>query len=220
MPQDKPELIEVFGRLERVEKENRRLRRIGLVVTILAGSLMLMGQAPRNSTVVAEKFVLKDVGGRVRGELGMLCHNSPCLRLYDNDGNPLTRLSTWGLLLSEREATARKDSSDPDNAHEDIQPPLVQLSQTGLLVLGANKRDNQVLFDWTDSPSLMLLGKQGRIDLSSSSDGPSLALWDTRNFSTVIGSTSLETTQTGETHKTSAASILLFGHDKVLWSAP
>ncbi len=36
-----------------------------------------------------------------------------------------------------------------------------------------------------------------------------------------IGSTELETPRTGETHKTSAASVVLFGKDgKALWTAP
>ena len=38
---------------------------------------------------------------------------------------------------------------------------------------------------------------------------------------TVIGSIDLETPRTGETHKTSAASVVLFDKDKqVVWQAP
>ncbi len=39
-------------------------------------------------------------------------------------------------------------------------------------------------------------------------------------FQTVLGGTDLETPRTGETHKTSAASVVLFDKDKiVLWQA-
>jgi len=46
-------------------------------------------------------------------------------------------------------------------------------------------------------------------------------LSDSQGYQTAIGSTDLSTPRTGETHKTSAASVVLIGKDKrVLWSAP
>ena len=51
--------------------------------------------------------------------------------------------------------------------------------------------------------------------------GPSLTLTDDAGYETSAGVSSLVTTQTGEKHQTSAASLVLFGKDKtVLWSAP
>jgi hypothetical protein len=55
----------------------------------------------------------------------------------------------------------------------------------------------------------------------SADSGPYISLLDKQNYMTVIGSADLVTPSTGETHKTSAASVVLFGKDKnVLWSAP
>jgi hypothetical protein len=55
----------------------------------------------------------------------------------------------------------------------------------------------------------------------SASDGPSLQLRGKDGFETDLGVTSLVTITTGESHTTSAASIVVFGKDKkVLWSAP
>jgi hypothetical protein len=52
-------------------------------------------------------------------------------------------------------------------------------------------------------------------------DGPSLSLTDKEGFQAVLGVSSLVTPRTGETHQTSAASLVLFDKDKsVLWSAP
>lgn len=52
-------------------------------------------------------------------------------------------------------------------------------------------------------------------------DGASLGAGDGEGFEATLGSTDLLTPSTGETHKTSAASLVLFGKDKkVLWSAP
>jgi hypothetical protein len=55
----------------------------------------------------------------------------------------------------------------------------------------------------------------------NSKDGPELLLSDKEGYKTDIGHTDLITSRTGETHYTSAASVVLFGKDKhVLWSAP
>ena len=46
-------------------------------------------------------------------------------------------------------------------------------------------------------------------------------LYDKAGFKTMVGTTDLLTPQTGESHRTSAASLVMFGKDdKVLWSAP
>jgi hypothetical protein len=52
-------------------------------------------------------------------------------------------------------------------------------------------------------------------------DGPSVYLNDEQGYSAALGNTDLVTPRTGETSKTSAASVVLFGKDKkVLWQAP
>jgi hypothetical protein len=57
--------------------------------------------------------------------------------------------------------------------------------------------------------------------LSLIGNQPSVTLNDSRGFMTQVGSTDLVTTRTGVAHKTSAASVVLFGNDgKMLWSAP
>jgi hypothetical protein len=64
-------------------------------------------------------------------------------------------------------------------------------------------------------------GPKNGLDLRATADGPSLTLADSQGYSAVIGSSKLITTRTGEQHRTSAASLALFGKDgKVLWSAP
>ena len=50
---------------------------------------------------------------------------------------------------------------------------------------------------------------------------PLIVVNDPEGFSAQLGSVDLVTPRTGEQHKTSAASLVLFGKDsKVLWSAP
>lgn len=51
--------------------------------------------------------------------------------------------------------------------------------------------------------------------------GPTIDVLDKQGFETIIGRTDLETAKTGESHKTSAASIVIFDKDKkVIWKAP
>jgi hypothetical protein len=53
-----------------------------------------------------------------------------------------------------------------------------------------------------------------------SNRGPSLTLEGTEGFESVLGVADMETTITGESQRTSAASLTFFGKDKkVIWSA-
>ena len=66
-------------------------------------------------------------------------------------------------------------------------------------------------------------GKSGplRDGLAIDLNQTGLAIFDDSGFETRIGSTDLITAATGETHTTSAASVILFNKDKkVLWKAP
>jgi hypothetical protein len=71
-------------------------------------------------------------------------------------------------------------------------------------------------------PGVMVNCKGGSVSsFGAGGDGPSLTLSDKEGFEASLGVSSLVTAKTGETHRTSAASVVLFGKDKkVLWSAP
>jgi len=85
----------VLERLETLEKQNRRLKRAGLVVMVLAGATLLIGQAKPQVQwkVEAERFVLMDANGKLRAELGMAGHG-PHLAFYDAEG---TRRAVLGI---------------------------------------------------------------------------------------------------------------------------
>jgi hypothetical protein len=88
-----PELGAVVARLEKVERQNRRLRGAGIAVVVLAAAGLLMGQAmPKARIVEAEGFVLKDGAGKVRAELAVT-EDRPGLALYDENGKPRAVLS-------------------------------------------------------------------------------------------------------------------------------
>lgn len=86
----------------------------------------------------------------------------------------------------------------------------------------ANPRVNLDLHSG-DDPRLIFRDASGSttVYLAGGSVDPFLSLSDGERFETTVGSTNIRTPSTGETHKTSAASVVLFGKDRtVLWSAP
>ena len=80
-----PDLEAIVKRLEKVERQNGRLKRAGVLVVALACAVVLMGQTlTRNRVVEAETFVLRDAGGKLRARLRTLL-DSPALAFYDRD---------------------------------------------------------------------------------------------------------------------------------------
>ncbi len=79
----------VNERLDGLERENRRLRRVA--VALLAGVLVLGAFAflPRGRngrTIEAERLVLRDKEGRLRGSFGVDKSGLPALKIFDHRG--------------------------------------------------------------------------------------------------------------------------------------
>jgi hypothetical protein len=58
-------------RVLRLEKQNRRLKQLGVAALIIPAILLVMGQAPSRKTVEANEFVLRDDNGNIRAKLFM-----------------------------------------------------------------------------------------------------------------------------------------------------
>lgn len=81
----------VVARLEKIERQNRRLKLAGALLLILGSSLLLMGTFSSPSrTVKAEHFALLDPRGKVRARLSTI-GESAALSFHDPHG--LTRAS-------------------------------------------------------------------------------------------------------------------------------
>lgn len=79
----------VARRLERLERENRRLKGAGTALVLGLVAILLMGQAlPKGRTVEAEKFVLKDKAGKIRAVLGEGPDDERGLIVYDQNQRP------------------------------------------------------------------------------------------------------------------------------------
>lgn len=200
----------ILSRLEKLEEQNRRLKRGALACLVAVASFGLMGQSQRKparpptpapapafimpKNIEAESFVLKDVNGRVRAELSM-SGTGPSFKLRDQSGTPLVTLSLNDdapagpfLLLSDPQHKAGLSMSILAGAGS-------QLTLTG------------------ERPDI-----QARIGVAP--DGTTLALSDQDGFTTNIGN-GVQPSKGGQVKKTSAASITLFNKDrKVLWTTP
>ena len=100
-------------RLDRLEGENRWLKRITLMLLLGAAAMALMGQTPQHRplrTLEAEEFLLRDSRGQVRASLGTTQNpRATVLQIHNENGKPRTRLIVSGDGTSSLEVL---DSSD------------------------------------------------------------------------------------------------------------
>ncbi|MGH7699720.1 MAG: hypothetical protein ACREMJ_04260 [Gemmatimonadales bacterium] len=96
----------VLGRLERLERENRWLKRVGALALAVALIVGLSAQATRDREIlIAEAFVLRDAQGVVHGVLDVTPGGAARLRLGRTDGAgaaelQVARTGTASLSLS------------------------------------------------------------------------------------------------------------------------
>jgi hypothetical protein len=85
-----PTLETMAGRLDGLERENRRLRLMaGLTFAgiFIVTAAALFGHTPSRRSIDTEKVVIRDKDGRVRGSFGLASDGLPGLILFDEKGN-------------------------------------------------------------------------------------------------------------------------------------
>lgn len=185
MFQQSADISAILSRLERVERQNRRMKQIALGIGVLVCSILLTAQARPNRTIEAERFIVKDASGKVRAAFGM----------EPNDST--------GATLS--------------------------IGSPGITAAGPEEKYVVYLHGGNDLAWLILReaghkqainARVGRPD-DPSLPAPQLSLIDRDAYELDLGKTGLVTTNTGESHQTSAVSVVMIGKNKdVLWSAP
>ncbi|HSB81872.1 MAG TPA: hypothetical protein VLM91_24085 [Candidatus Methylomirabilis sp.] len=81
------DLAAVVTRLEKVERQNWRMKVGGILALLVAGAGLLMGQAmPRATTVEAEAFIVRDATGRQRAALHLVPDGGVALSFFDPAG--------------------------------------------------------------------------------------------------------------------------------------
>jgi hypothetical protein len=101
-------------RLDRLERENRWMRRIGAVGVAVAAAVFLIGQGNGPPDLVVRSLKVVDKDGKVCIELVTTAAGSPILRLKDNSGKtrvamvvPRDGLSYTGLYLRDKDGKLR-----------------------------------------------------------------------------------------------------------------
>ena len=138
-------------RLDRLERENRRLKRAGALVAALAVSILAMGAAApeKGKKIEAEEIVLKDAAGKTRIWLSVT-RLGPALHLFDEKGVPRAVLMAQSLQFTDGDVTPRLRLALEKGA------PVVLLSD-------ANDRARAVLGVGTKGPRLLFTKPSGEV---------------------------------------------------------
>ncbi len=80
-----PTMETLARRLDRMERENRRMKQVGVVALAVIAAVVLMGHVVGEKVVEAERFVLLDSSGQPRAVLAVAKGGSG-LYLYDRAG--------------------------------------------------------------------------------------------------------------------------------------
>jgi hypothetical protein len=92
------EVQAILKRIDALERQNYWIKRAGLLGVLLAIAAVTMGQARPSRTmeariVEAERFVLKDMSGRIRAEM-VVNEIGPTFRMYDSKGEDQVAIGT------------------------------------------------------------------------------------------------------------------------------
>jgi hypothetical protein len=222
MVSESSELQSIVQRLSRVERQNHRLKKSGIIFLVGIAGMFLLGQASVRKVpaeIEAQKFVLRDSQGRGRAILGFTSDNlpvlilnqtdgtlgatlevgprgQPTLSLYDRGGNPRA------LLSVDTDGSAGLTFGNPDGK------PRAGLAVTseksaGLVLYGNSGKALQVVGLARDgSPTIMFADETGK---------PSL----------VIANAEAQAGLTGLVNKKAAFSMSITDKaGKVVWSVP
>jgi hypothetical protein len=202
---------ELISRIENVERSNRRLKRLCIsVMALVAGLVTIAATRPVPGKITAHEFDVVNDPGMVTARL-----SKDSLDFYsEKSGRVTVRLlnaSNSGGLIFYGEHDQK------------IGKYLFPVERVSLNYWG-------LFFDTEDGTDVITLGgirggggSYGTPTLLLKGGSPSVGLSDSQGFRMDLGSTGTINTKTGETQRTSAASIVMFGNDKkrhVIWQAP
>ena len=213
--------MDISGRLEKLERENRRTKKIGIVAAVVVSCLIIGGQAKTNKVVETTDLRLVDRAGKVRVEIFFPPDSSDAQLLFrDADGNTDAELgaSSYGRAYLN---LGKQQPASMEYISLDTGIPGF-LSATLTLGNAFSKSNGHIFLSAGQFNSVSVSGSAGIFSVNTDENlGPSVTVTDKEGYSTSVGRADLETTGTGRKTRTPAASVVLFGKDKkVLWSAP
>lgn len=105
---NEPTMENMVQRLDRFERENRRLKYIGALVVLGIAAVVLMGQAKSSKVtkvIEAEKFVLRDSSGSERALLSS--KDAVFLTLFDRNGKIRASINETSLAIADKNGKVR-----------------------------------------------------------------------------------------------------------------
>lgn len=186
---------ELVARIDRLERDNRKLKRTVLAALVLVAIAMGLGAAYATPAIpqkiAAHEFDVVDAAGNLRENLAIE-NGQPVANFFGSQGTNEMRMSLT-----------------PNG-------PIIEL-RTG--------KSSAALGVFHGTPNITLTGPNGKTRMWMMVDDgePEIHLGDARGYSMDLGSTQTVAFRTGETIETPAASIVMFGNGKkhpVIWQAP
>ena len=235
---------ELAARLEKLERDNRRLKRFGGAALVLVAGVAIVAAsyastAKRNGTqdvrnkISAREFDLFGPRGQVGVKISMDCSTSkhclPGIDLYDPSGKMLTAIGAGGINLYGESAknaqTVLLNNGIQVEGHAfgDFGGPIANFGVNfggpgaSLSLSGKGGMSVELL-----GQSALPGGEGGVLSLTGKngnsvyldSDRPLIEVARGKGSAMDLGNTSLTVARTGATEQTSATSIVMFGNDK------
>ena len=211
---------EFVTRLERLERDNRRLKRVAATGLALAAALGVVyavscssaGIVPDAERVTAHEFDVADGAGKVRVKIAMECHPrticQPSIKMFDQDGKEVTTIGAGTVGVSGGAETATL---------------LGGHLQFSVSDKGSKPRVTAELGSGTGGGGLLSLEGSAGGYVRVNANSPSIELKDSQGYMMDLGAVDLTAVVSGQTSQTTADSIVMFGNDKnhhLIWRAP
>jgi hypothetical protein len=190
---------ELQERIVKLEQQNRRFKQLGVGMLAIAALILVMGPTPSKKIIDANEFVLRDDAGNTRARLFMTRETATTAKelLGIDNSTPVTIPPEATLAMYDNAGNIRVMLNGNDIAFENAQGHLGGELGNGTLALAGENNSFAMLSPYN------------------------LNLQDQDGFLATLGVTNIVTPRTGETHRTSAASLVLFDKNKsVIWKAP
>ena len=189
-----PTMESLTQRLDRLEREKRRLKRMGVAVAVGIAAAVLMGQArPAGKVIEAEQFILRDASGTMRADLSAGAESGVGLFLFDRRGG-----ARAGLMV-EADGTPK------------------------LFLFDKNSMAAAWLSVVEGTPALQLKGSDGvdRAWLEVTGNAPRLVFRDEgKRQRLVLGRFSLSYTTGVTEHRPTSSLVLIDEGGMIIWKAP
>ncbi len=223
---------QVLARLEKIERENRFLKRGITLVLLVLGSLLVMAQAPsRPQTIEVERLVIRYANGKPAIVLDTTENESAEANFYRPDGSN-------GVALGARSDRSRISLSSPKKelhmelktgqliSGQDFKTPVGEFA--GLQIdrspaSGGVKPLFYLNSETTGETTQYLYADNGsQLRLTNGPDGAAVKLFDNpQTLRAVLGKTNLEAVRSGSIETRPLSSLVLFDKEgKVLWQTP